>query len=37
MVQSVPRLRPGAKAVMDLTQAEDWGGANLAEVVAEHK
>lgn len=35
MVQSVPRVRPGEKAIMDLTRVEDWGNASLAEVVVE--
>ena len=35
MLQSVPRVRPGEKAIMDLTRAEDWGNASLAEVVVE--
>ena len=35
LVQSLPRVRPGEKAVMDLAQAQDWGSANLADVVVE--
>lgn len=35
MVQSVLRVRPGEKAVMDLTRAENWGDASFAEVVVE--
>ncbi len=35
LVQSVPRVRPGEKAVMDLAQSQDWSVANLVEVVVE--
>lgn len=35
LVQSLPRVRPGEKAVMDFAQAQDWGSASLADVVLE--
>ena len=35
LVQSLPRVRPGEKVVMDLAQTQDWGSANLADVVVE--
>ena len=35
LVQSLPRVRPGEKAVMDLAAAADWSSASLAEVVVE--
>ena len=35
LVQSLPRVRPGEKAVMDLVQAQDWSTASLADVVVE--
>lgn len=35
LVQSLPRVRPGEKAVMDFAQAQDWSSANLADVVVE--
>lgn len=36
LVQSLPRVRPGEKAVMDLAAAPNWGVAKLADVVVEH-
>lgn len=35
LVQSLPRVRPGEKVVMDLAQTQDWASANLADVVVE--
>ena len=35
LVQSLPRVLPGEKAVMDFAQALDWSNARLAEVVVE--
>ncbi len=36
LVQSLPRVLRGEKAVMDLAQAQDWQTAQLAEVILEH-
>ena len=36
LVQSLPRVLPGEKAVMDFAQAQDWQTAQLAEVMLEH-
>ena len=35
LVQSLPHVRAGEKAVMDLAQAQDWSIAGLADVVVE--
>jgi predicted nuclease of predicted toxin-antitoxin system len=35
LVQSLPRVSPGEKAVMDLALARDWGRAMLTDIVVE--
>ena len=37
MVQSLMRVRPGVKTIMDLSPTADWGAATLDEVIAERE